>query len=80
MQVLTPLDDRQSCGIALVHVEGIDTGKLQSWLWSNHRIMTTPIGHPEFNGLRVTPSIYTTLDEVDRFVDKMRVAIRNGVA
>ncbi len=80
VQVLTPLDDRQSCGIALVHVEGIDTGKLQSWLWSNHRIMTTPIGHPEFNGLRVTPSIYTTLDEVDRFVDKMRVAIRNGVA
>jgi len=27
--------------------------------------------HPEFNGLRITPNVYTTLDEVDAFSDRM---------
>ena len=80
VQVLTPLDNRQSCGIALVHVEGLDTSKLQSWLWARHRVMTTPIIHAEFNGLRVTPSIYTAPDEIDLFVDVMIKAIRTGIA
>ncbi len=80
VQVPTPLDDTHSCGIALLHVEGIDTGKLGGWLWSRHRIRTTPIIHAEFNGLRITPSVYTTLNEIDLFVDKVKDAIRFGVA
>jgi selenocysteine lyase/cysteine desulfurase len=80
VQILTPLDDRQSCGIALIHVDGLDTARLQAWLWSKHRVMTTPIVHAEFNGLRITPSVYTTPDEVDLFVDCMLTALRSGVA
>jgi selenocysteine lyase/cysteine desulfurase len=80
VHVLTTLDDKHSCGIALVNVDGIDTPKLQSWLWSKHRIMTTPIVHPEFHGLRITPSIYTTLHDVDVFGDVMTKAIRSGIA
>lgn len=80
VQVPTPLDDTHSCGIALLHVEGIDTNKLGGWLWSTSRIRTTPINHEEFNGLRITPSVYTTLDEIDLFVDRVKQAIRSGVA
>ena len=40
---------------------------LQQWLWGRHKVMTVAIIHPEFHGLRVTPSVYTTLDEVDLF-------------
>jgi selenocysteine lyase/cysteine desulfurase len=72
VRILTPLNDTQSCGIAMVHVEGLETPKLQGWLWAKHRIMTTPIMHAEFNGLRITPSIYTRPDEIDLFVDRMR--------
>jgi len=43
-------------------------------------IVTTPLIHPEFNGLRVTPNVYTTLDEIDLFADRMEQAIRRGVA
>jgi selenocysteine lyase/cysteine desulfurase len=79
VKVLTPLNDTDSCGIALVHVDGLDTEKLQAWLWEKNRIMTTPIVHAEFNGLRVTPNVYTTPDEIDRFCDTMKVALRTGL-
>ncbi len=79
VKVLTPLDDTGSCGIGLLHLEGVDTVKLQGWLWEKHRIMTTPIVHPEFNGLRVTPNVYTTLPEVDLFSEKMEEVIRRGL-
>jgi hypothetical protein len=61
-------------------VDGLETPKLQGWLWAKHRIMTTPITHAEFNGLRITPSIYTRPEEIDLFVDRMKTAIGRGVA
>ena len=63
-----------------MHVDGLDPGQLSTWLLDEHRIVNTPIVHPEFNGLRITPNVYTTLDEVDVFCDKMLQAIRNGIA
>ena len=78
--VLTPLDDRQSCAIALVNIEGIETPKLQQWLWHKHKVMTVAIVHAEFHGLRVTPSVYTTLDDVDLFAELMLKAARGGIA
>jgi selenocysteine lyase/cysteine desulfurase len=79
VRVLTPLDGKQAGGIALFNVDGIDSAKLQGWLWAKHRIITTPIIHPEFQGLRITPNVYTTLDEVDRFGDKVLEAVARGV-
>ena len=78
--VLTPLDDRQSCAIALVNIEGIDTPKLQQWLWQRHKVMTVAIVHQDFHGLRVTPSVYTTLEDVDLFAELMMKAARSGIA
>jgi len=79
VKVLTPLNSTESCGIALVHVDGIDTEKLQAYLWDNHRIMTTPIVHAEFNGLRVTPNVYTRPEEVDVFAEKMEDVLKKGL-
>jgi selenocysteine lyase/cysteine desulfurase len=80
VRVLTPLDTPAAGGIALFNVDGIDTAKLQTWLWTKHRIITTPIIHDEFHGLRITPNVYTTLDEVDRFGDKVLEAVARGVS
>ena len=79
VKILTPLNDTESCGIALIHVDGIDTEKLQAYLWDKHRIMTTPIVHKEFNGLRITPSVYTTLDELDTFSARMEQVLKTGI-
>ena len=79
VKILTPLNDTESCGIALIHVDGIDTEKLQAYLWDKHRIMTTPIVHKEFNGLRITPSVYTTPAELDTFCARMEVVLKKGL-
>ena len=79
VRILTPLNDTDSCGIGFVHVEGVDTEKLQAHLWDKHRIMTTPIVHTEFNGLRITPNVYTTFDEIDTFSDRMERIVKSGL-
>ncbi len=73
------MNDTDSCGIGLIHVDGVDTTKLQAYLWDKHRIMTTPIVHAEFNGLRVTPNVYTTLPEIDVFAEKMEEVLKKGL-
>lgn len=80
VRILTPLDGEDAGAIALVSVEGLEPGALQSWLLTQHRIVTTPIVHPEFSGLRITPNVYTTLDEVDLFADRVLLAIRRGIS
>src|SRR5262249_61656757 len=79
VKILTPLNDTDSCAIALIHVDGIDTEKLQAYLWDKHRIMTTPIVHKEFNGLRITPSVYTTPAELDTFCGRMEEVLQKGL-
>jgi isopenicillin-N epimerase len=56
-----------SCAIGTVQIEGIDSGELTDALWKHHKIFVTPIKHTEFEGIRVTPNVYTTLEEVDLF-------------
>ncbi len=76
----TSLEPGFACGIANVEIDGIDPAELNNWLWAEHRIVTTPINHPEFRGIRVSPSVYTTLEELDRFIDAMEHAATHGIA
>lgn len=80
VRVLTPLDSPYSGAIGLFNVDGIETPKLHAWLFDKHRIVTTPIVHPEFHGLRITPNIYTSPDQVDLFAEKVLEAVKKGVA
>ncbi|MFQ5747790.1 MAG: aminotransferase class V-fold PLP-dependent enzyme [Gemmatimonadota bacterium] len=75
----TSLKPGFACGIANVEIDGIEPGPLNAWLWKEHRIITTPITHPEFRGLRVSPSVYTTMEELDRFVEAMEHVVKNGL-
>jgi selenocysteine lyase/cysteine desulfurase len=79
VKVLTVLDDVSSGGIGLVRVEGVDTQKLHQHLWAKHRIVTIPIIHPEFDGLRITPNVFTTVDEVDLFADRVLEVVKRGL-
>jgi selenocysteine lyase/cysteine desulfurase len=75
----TSLKPEFSCGLATVQIEGIDSGALADHLWQRHRIIVAPIKHDEFEGVRVAPSVYTTRDELDRFVAAMAAVTRNGL-
>jgi isopenicillin-N epimerase len=80
VKILTPYDPQQSCGLAMFNIEGVDPGKLAAHLWERHRIIVTPIAHQEFRGVRVTPNVYTTLNEIDAFCDAVEKVARNGLA
>ncbi len=75
----TSLEPGFACGIATVEIEGIDSVELAEHLWRDHRILVVGIKHDEFQGIRVSPSIYTTTEEIDRFGDAMERVIRGGL-
>ena len=79
VRILTPYDPAQSCGLASIAIEGKEPGKVVSHLWDKHRIISTPISHPEFKCVRITPNVYTTIAEIDRFGDAMEDLIRKGL-
>ncbi len=80
IRVLTPLDSPHAGAIGFFTVQGMDSPKLYGWLLDKYRIVTTPITHPEFSGIRVTPNVYTTIDEVDLFAEKVLEGVKKGVA
>ena len=75
----TSFDPSQSCAIANVEVVGIDPTAIGNYLFSKHRVFTTPILHEEFKGIRITPNVYTTLYELDRFCNLMETIARKGL-
>lgn len=75
----TSFDPQQSCAIANVQIEGIDQAAIGSYLFSKHHIFTTPIKHEEFTGIRITPNVYTTLNELDRFCEVLETIARKGL-
>ena len=75
----TSFDENQSCGIANIEILGVDPAELNSYLFGTHKIFTTAIMHDEFRGLRITPNVYTTLKELDRFCEVMDMVARKGI-
>ena len=66
------MDPAQSCAIGTVQTVGVPTAKVVAQLWDKWRIIATPIVHAEYEGLRVTPNVYTTLEEIDTFTEAMK--------
>ena len=75
----TSWEPNQSCGIANVEIVGVDPGALGTYLMDKHKILTTAIIHDEFKGIRITPSVYTTLKELDRFSEVMESVAKKGL-
>ena len=87
-RVLTNDQDDHSCGIRLLDLPGINPHQLSTHLFDAHGIITAPIVHRtgqgkaatvDFQGIRVTPHVYTTLDEIDRFADAIREVQDKGL-
>ncbi len=77
-KIRTSMDPAQSCAIGNVQVAGAPTGKVVARLWERWRIIATPIVHAEYEGVRVTPNVYTTIDEIDTFVAAMQEIAAKG--
>lgn len=86
VKILTSYDPEQSCGIGTFTVENMDLSKLVQVLFKKHKIYIITVGIPSFDlegenitGIRVTPSIYTTLRELDVFIEAVSYYVKHGL-
>ncbi len=63
----TSLKPGFAAGIATFSVDGIEPETLVAALWDKHRIFTVAVKHAQFRGVRVSPSVYTAPQEIERF-------------
>jgi len=80
VRLRTSLKPSCSCCLTTMEVDGIDSAALRDYLWEHHRIIVRPIKHAAVEGIRVSPSLYTTLDELDRFVAVIEGVLQHGLS
>ncbi len=67
VKILHSSNPEMSCGIGMFGLNGADPRKLVDALQTRHNIYVAVSAHAEYTGIRVTPSVYSTLAEVDYF-------------
>jgi len=70
--VNTPVDTTRSCGIANVGIAGMKPSVLAETLMKKYNIFTVAIDGANVHGCRITPNVYTTLGELDAFVEAIK--------
>ena len=69
----------ETFGLATVGIQGIRAADINRFMWDRYRIITTAITREEYQGIRVTPNIYMTLEEMDTFATAMEDLLKNGL-
>jgi selenocysteine lyase/cysteine desulfurase len=67
----TSLDPRFSCAICGVSIDGITPNQLMTTLFDRYKIHTVGIDYERIHCIRVTPHVYTTIADLDKFVGAM---------
>jgi selenocysteine lyase/cysteine desulfurase len=76
VQILHSESPELSCGIGFIAFKGVDAGQMYEALYNKHNIITARVNMPgQYDGLRVTPHIYSTLREVDTFADAVETEL-----
>ena len=73
------LEPQHSCGIATFAIKDVEPAKLAEYLLNKHRIVTVAIDHPTIKGVRVTPNVYTTPEEIDLFCEAVEQVLAKGL-
>ena len=71
---------RHSCAITTVGIDGITAADLGAWMLAKHQIFVVGIDNHAVKGIRVTPNVYSTVQEIDRFANAMVLAATKGIA
>jgi selenocysteine lyase/cysteine desulfurase len=75
-RILHSPDPAQSCGIGFLAFDKIDPAKIMTALQNKYNIYTVVIGNEEYTGLRITPNIYTPVEDVDFFADAVEKELK----
>ncbi|MEQ9424932.1 MAG: aminotransferase class V-fold PLP-dependent enzyme [Cyclobacteriaceae bacterium] len=70
--VNTPADQSKHCGIGNVGIDTLEPSEFAEVLLEKYGIFTVAINRPGVRGLRITPNVYTTTQELDAFVKAVK--------
>ncbi|NVK83565.1 MAG: aminotransferase class V-fold PLP-dependent enzyme [Cytophagia bacterium] len=68
----TPTDKARSCAIANVGIRGMKPSDMSKQLLEDYNIWTVAIDGAGVHGCRITPNVYTTTQELDKFVKALK--------
>lgn len=68
----TPADPARACGIANVGIKGMKPADLAKTLLEKYKIFTVAIDYANVHGCRITPNVYTSVEELDIFVNALK--------
>jgi len=78
IKLVTNPAPEHSCAMAAFTMDGYTGKELYQYFWDKHRIITTGFDVPNhgFLGVRVSPNIYNSLDELNMFIDAVKTVPR----
>ena len=68
VKIKTSLQAKYSCAICGVSIDGITPGELDTALFNNYKIHTVGIVWENISCVRITPHVYTRLQDLDKLV------------
>ena len=74
----TPIEEHRSCGIANVGITHMTPNDLAANLLEEFKIFTVGINRENVLGCRITPNVYTTIDELNQFVTAIKIMASRG--
>ena len=72
VQIHHSMKARFSCALGLFSIDGMDRMKVLNRLWTDYRVHATNSLVGELKGARITPNIFTSLQDLDILVDGIR--------
>ena len=67
----TPFEPDRSCGIANVGIGDLNSKDMANTLFEKYNIWVVAINRPGVHGCRITPNVFTSIKELDLFVDAL---------
>lgn len=74
----TPSDPDRFCAIGNFSIDGVEPTEVSNYLMYRRRIITTPVIHEEFSGVRITPNVFTSLEQLDVFCEAVEDYLRSN--
>ena len=78
VEFYTSLDPSYACGICNFGLSNWKAGDLGRVLTNQYQLYNTVTGHPDIKGVRISPHVYTSLDDLDHLVRTVKKLAKEG--
>jgi selenocysteine lyase/cysteine desulfurase len=86
VKLYSSLEPGQTWGLAYMAIDGVDPRGLSAFLWDKYKIIANAMVQGQlpgqqypYQGIRVTPNVYTTLEEIDTFAGAIEEVLKSGL-